>query len=99
MQRKIDEILASQKQMLVRSGKHTDRVSDEQLAEKYGKHLVKVKAWLDDQTNFSVNYLDYNAILAGPAKYAHRVNQFLDNSLNAQEMAGVVDPNLCRQRN
>ncbi len=98
MQRKIDEILASQKQMLVRSGKPTDQVSDEQLAEMYGKHLAKVKAWLDEQTNFSVNYLDYNAMLADPAKYARQVNQFLDNSLNPQEMAGVVDPNLYRQR-
>jgi hypothetical protein len=98
MQRKIDEILASQEQMLVRSGKPTDQVSDEQLAEMYGKHLVKVKAWLDGQTNFSVNYLDYNAMLADPTKYARQINQFLDNSLNPQEMAGVVDPNLYRQR-
>jgi hypothetical protein len=98
MQRKIDEILASQKQMLVRSGKPTDQVSDEQLAEMYGKHLAKVNAWLDEQTNFSVNYLDYNAMLADPTKYARQVNQFLDNSLNLQEMARVVDPNLYRQR-
>jgi hypothetical protein len=98
MQRKMDEILASQKQMLVRSGKPTDQVSDEQLAEMYGKHLAKVKAWLDEQTNFSVIYLDYNAMLADPTKYARQVNQFLDNSLNPQEMAGVVDPNLYRQR-
>ena len=98
MQRKIDEILASQKQMLVRSGKPTDQVSDEQLAEMYGKHLAKVKAWLDEQTNFSVNYLDYNAMLADPTKYARQVNQFLDNSLNPQDMARVVDPNLYRQR-
>jgi len=98
MQRKIDEILASQKQMLVRSGKPTDQVSDEQLAEMYDKHLVKVNAWLDEQTNFSVIYLDYNAMLADPTKYARQVNQFLDNSLNPQEMAGVVDPNLYRQR-
>ena len=98
MQRKIDEILASQNQMLVRSGKPTDQVSDEQLAEMYGKHLAKVKAWLDEQTNFSVNYLDYNAMLADPTKYARQVNQFLDNSLNPQDMARVVDPNLYRQR-
>lgn len=98
MQRNIDEILASQKQMLVRSGKPTDQVSDEQLSEMYGKHLAKVNAWLDEQTNFSVIYLDYNAMLADPTKYARQVNQFLDNSLNPQEMAGVVDPNLYRQR-
>jgi len=98
MQRKIDEILASQKQMLVRSGKSTDQVSDEQLSEMYGKHLAKVNAWLDEQTKFSVIYLDYNAMLVDPTKYARQVNQFLDNSLNTQEIAGIIDPNLYRQR-
>jgi hypothetical protein len=98
MQRKIDEILASQKQILVRYGKPNDQVSDEQLSEMYSNHLAKVNAWLDEQTNFSVIYLDYNAMLADPTKYARQVNQFLDNSLNPQEMAGVVDPNLYSQR-
>jgi hypothetical protein len=98
MQRKVEEILASQKQMLIRSGKPTDQVSDEQLAEMYGKHLVKVYAWLEEQPNFSVLYLDYGAMLAEPHKYAEQVNQFLDNSLDAGEMAGVVDPELYRQR-
>jgi hypothetical protein len=98
MQRKIDEILASQKQMLIRSGKPTDQVSDEQLSEMFNKHLAKVSVWLEAQTNFSVIYLDYNAMLADPTKYALQVNQFLDNSLNPQEMVEVVDPNLYHQR-
>mgnify|MGYP001814252456 FL=1 len=33
MRRSMDEILASQKQMLIRSGKPTDEISDEKLAE------------------------------------------------------------------
>jgi hypothetical protein len=84
--------------MLIRSGKPTDQVSDEQLAEMYGKHLVKVYAWLDEQPNFSVIYLDYGAVLADPQKYADQINLFLDNTLDASEMAGVVDPELYRQR-
>jgi len=98
MQRKIDEILASQIQMLIRSGKPTDEVSDEQLAEMYGKHLARVKSWLDEQPNFTVLYLDYGAMLADPQKYTNRVNQFLGSSLNSGAMVGVVDPDLYRQR-
>jgi hypothetical protein len=98
LRRKVEEILASQKQMLIRSGKPTDKVSDEQLAEMYDKHLAKVYAWLDDQPNFSVLYLDYGAILADPQKYADQVNLFLDNALDTEAMVGVVDPDLYRQR-
>jgi len=98
MQRKMEEILASQKKMLVRSGKPTDQVSDEQLAEMYGKHLAKVNDWLEGQANFSVIYLDYNQMLVDPQKYALQVNQFLGDVLDPQAMAGVVDSNLYRQR-
>jgi hypothetical protein len=98
MQRKVEEILASQKQMLIRSGKPAGEVTDETLAEMYGKHLAKVTAWLDEQSNFSVLYQDYGAMLSDPQQYADQVNQFLGNILDADEMAGVVDPELYRQR-
>lgn len=98
MQRKMEEILASQQKMLIRSGKPTDKVSDEQLAEMYAKHLAKIKAWLNYQSNFSVLYLDYNSMLADPQKYSAQINHFLDDSLNQHDMAKIVDPDLYRQR-
>ena len=98
MQRKMEEILASQKKMLVRSGKPTDQVSDEQMAKMYTKHLAKVSAWLAEQDNFSVVYLDYNQMLVDPQKYASQVSQFLGSTLDPRAMAAIVDPNLYRQR-
>lgn len=98
MQRKMEEVLASQKQMLIRSGKPTDTVSDEQLADMYAKHLVKVNAWLADQANFSVLDLDYNKMLDDPSKYADYVNNFLGGTLDVEAMVGVVDNRLYRQR-
>jgi hypothetical protein len=98
MQRKMDEILASQTQMLIRSGKPTDKVGDEQLAEMYGKHLAKVNAWLADQSNISVIYLDYNQVLVDPGKYTTQVNEFLGGVLEPRTMAAVVDTSLYRQR-
>jgi hypothetical protein len=98
MQRNMDEILASQKKMLVHSGKPTDKVSDDQLTDLYAKHLAKIKLWLSKQPNFYVLYLDYNAILDKPMDYIDTINDFLDNSLNAGKMAEVIDPNLYRQR-
>jgi hypothetical protein len=98
MQRKMEEILASQKQMLIRSGQPTDRVGDEQLAEMYGKHLAKVKNWLENQSNMSVVYLDYNQMLVDAQKSGHQVSEFLGGGLDPQAMASVVDANLYRQR-
>jgi len=98
MQRKVEEILASQKQMLIRSGKPTGEVTDGQLAAVYDKHLVKVTTWLADQPNFSTLFLDYGLILAEPERYAKQVSQFLGNSLDVSKMVAIVDPELYRQR-
>ena len=98
MRRKMDEILASQKQMLVRSNKPTDTVSDEKLAEMYVRHLAKVDAWLKAQPNVAVLYVDYNAMLTSPQEHAEKVNDFLDEQLAVEKMVGVIDPSLYRQR-
>lgn len=98
MQRKMEEILASQAKMLIRSGNPADKVSDEELAGMYAKHLTKVKTWLAEQPNFSVLYVDYNAVLGDPSSSSAQINRFLEYSLDEQKMAGVVDPDLYRQR-
>ena len=98
MQRNMDEILASQKQMLISRGEPADRVSDEQLAEIFLKHLQKTAAWLAGQPNMQVLYINYNDMLKDPSPSMKQVNQFLDGKLNVEEMAGVIDKNLYRQR-
>ena len=98
MRRKMDEILASQKQMLVRSNKPTDAVSDEKLAEMYARHLAKVEAWLKAQPNVAVLYVDYNTMLTSPQEHAEEVNSFLEERLAVEKMVGVIDPSLYRQR-
>jgi hypothetical protein len=98
MNRQMDEILASQRQMLIRSNKPTDKVSDEQLAEMYRKHLAKLDAWLKEQPNVSTLYVEYNRLLAEPQASIDKIAGFLDVSLDTEKMAGVVDPSLYRQR-
>ena len=98
MRRNIQEILASQKQMLVRSGKPTDKVSDEKLAEMYQKHLAKVESWLAAQPNVTVLFINYNAILQDPQPYLREVNKFLGNTLSDDKMASMIDPSLYRQK-
>jgi len=98
MLRDMQEILASQHQMLVRSNKPTDKVSDDDLAEMYRKHLAKVRTWLAEQENISIMYVDYNDIMSNPGSYPERIQRFLGFPLDIEKMKTVVDPNLYRQR-
>lgn len=98
MQRKMDEILASQKQMLIRRGQPTDRISDEEMAQLFDKHLQQVQEWLRTQPNFDVMYVPYNEVLVAPDKFITDINRFLGGTLNTAAMKGVVDKSLHRQR-
>ena len=44
--RDLGEILASQKQMLVRRGEPADKIDDESLGALFQKHLLQVEKWL-----------------------------------------------------
>jgi ubiquinone/menaquinone biosynthesis C-methylase UbiE len=98
MRRKMEEILASQRQMLIRRGELTDKVSDERMTELYRKHLRRVEDWIDEQPNIEVIYVSYNEILENPVEHARRINQFLGKTLNIENMVSVVEPTLYRQR-
>ena len=97
MNRKMPEVLASQRKMLERRGEKSE-ISDEKLAELLRKHVQQVKLWLTRQPNFTMLDLDYNAMLADPEPWAEEVNAFLGGGLNVRAMVEVVDPNLYRNR-
>jgi hypothetical protein len=98
MRRRMREILASQREMLVRRGEATDQVSDEKIAGLFRKHLERVEAWLDAQASFQVINVSYNDVLEKPVQQAERINRFFSGTLDVDAMAGVVDPTLYRQR-
>jgi len=98
MRRNMAEILASQKQMLIRRGEATNRISDEQLAELFEKHLQQIGTWLQKQPNFDVIYVPYNDVLENADPHITAINNFLDNILNPDNMRTVIDRSLHRQR-
>jgi hypothetical protein len=98
MRREMGEILASQKQMLIRADKPTDKVSDDKLAELYSNHLAKIAAWMESQPGVTVLYIDYNAMLRDPRPSLAEINRFLGDGLDMEKMAEIVDPSLYRQR-
>jgi hypothetical protein len=98
VRRDLPEVLASQRQMLVRRGERTDAVSDEQMAAAYRKHLSDVEAWLKEQPNMDVLYVPYKDVVQSPAEHAQQINRFLGNRLDTARMVTAVDGSLYRQR-
>jgi hypothetical protein len=98
MHRRIDEVLASQRKMLIRRGEPTDTIGDEEMARLFAAHVEKVKEWLAAQANFSVLDVDYNTMLVDPLPQVRAVNAFLGDILDEGKMAEVVNPTLYRNR-
>lgn len=98
MHRKMDEILASQRRMLIRRGEDPDAVSDEKIAEISRRHLQQVERWISDQPNIDVLYVRYNDVLANPCVEAERISRFLDGRVEPKRMVQAVDERLYRQR-
>jgi hypothetical protein len=73
-------------------------VNDAEMADLFAKHLVKVTQWLREQPNFAVLDMDYNAMMQSPDSYIRTINQFIDNTLDEQAMAKMIDPTLYRNR-
>lgn len=98
MRRAMPEILASQRQMLIRRGEPADSVPDEKMAAMFDKHVAQVEAWLSAQPNVEVLYVSYNEVMKDSRPHAERINAFLGGSLAVDEMVGVVDRALYRQQ-
>ena len=98
MRRNMDEVLASQKQMLIRRGQPADPVGDEKMAAMFQKHLAQIESWLKAQPNIEVAYVSYNEVLADPLPHIEAINSFLGGSLDVKAMAAVVDLTLYRQQ-
>jgi hypothetical protein len=98
VRRKLPEIIASQKKMLIRRGEDPDKVSESELTDILSKHLDQVDAWIADQSNIEYIDIDYNRMIQEPQTDIERINAFLGGSLEIGKMAQVIDPNLYRQR-
>lgn len=97
MRREIAEILASQKQMLIRRGE-TSEGDDSQMAEMFQEHLKRVRVWLANQPNMEVLYVDYNALMGNPDPEIKAVAEFLGLTKNLNAMLAVPDKKLYRQK-
>ncbi len=97
LRRDLDEVLASQNKMLVNRGEKSE-TPDERMKELYATHLQQVENLLSVRPNYEVLYLHYTSILKDPLENAKKMKAFLGLDLDVNAMAGVVDPDLYRNR-
>ena len=98
MRRDMNEVLASQRRMLIRRGEDPHAVDDAEMARLFEKHLAQVYTWMEEQPNLAYLNVDYNAALSDPRPIVEQVEAFLSLELDVERMAAVVDPELYRQR-
>ena len=98
MERKIEEVLASQRKMMERRGEPMDDVPDAVMASIFQKHLDDIDEWLHKQSNIKTLYVRYNETLDDPETTSEKIASFLERELDIEKMMHVVDPKLYRQR-
>ncbi len=98
LRRDIDEILASQRKMLIRRGEEPNKVADAGMAAMFRTHLKQIEGWLAEQENMEVMFVEYAGILRDPLLEVSKINRFLGGHLAIEPMVAVVDPELYRNK-
>lgn len=97
MRRDLNEVAASQEQMLRRLGKDVG-ASRAQMIDLMQRHLQEVESWLARSEYVEVLFLPYRDVVEDPLSACRRLIDFLSLSANPLEMAQVVEKKYYRQR-
>jgi len=97
MERSLQEVLASQKKMLLNRSEESS-ISDSEMEEKLKKHVADVKYWLARQPSIDVLYVDYGKMLSSPEAYCRHIADFIGIPVNIEKMQSVPNQNLYRNR-
>jgi len=98
MLRDLDEIISSQKKMMVRRGEDPDAVPDLEMKKLLRRYLLSLKRHINRTKNMDVLYISYNEVMDDPEEPIEEVADFLGGDIDAASMRGCVDPKLYRNR-
>lgn len=98
MHRDLDEVVASQKKMLERSGRAGAAMSADALKRVFATQLDGVRRWVGSQPNFACLDVHYHQVIADPLAQATRVAEFIGRPEQAQAMSAGVQGSLYRNR-
>lgn len=97
MRRKMPEILASQKKMLLRNNKDMV-VDDVEMKELFEAHLQQILKFVETAEHIEVEFAWYHEILEHAGPTIERINAFLGGQLDTVAMQAVVDQSLYRNK-
>ena len=98
LERNLEEIMASQRKMLINRGKPIDPDGDQDMIRNFENHLLKIKNTVLTKPWFEVLFINHRHVLTNPQEQAQKINRFLNGKLDEDKMASVVDPKLYRNR-
>lgn len=98
MRRDLNEVIASQNKMLVRRGETGGSTDDQKMMQLYRGHLRKVDSMLKERPNFELLDVHYRQVVDEPQVQASRVIDFLDLTVDPDQVASAVDRKLYRNR-
>ncbi len=98
MQRNMDEVLASQKKMLDRSGRQGAKVSEAELAALFQKQLTDFYKWIAGQAQFSILTVNHRQMLSSTLIECKKIAGFIGEDFDDEAAAAVVSPLLYRNR-
>ncbi len=99
MHRALDEVLASQREMLRRRGAQLpDAAQEARLGALLEAQLLAAEHWVEAAPDAALLRVEHGDLLRDPAGAAVRVAAFAGSGLDVAAMAEQVDPTLHRQR-
>jgi predicted AlkP superfamily phosphohydrolase/phosphomutase/thioredoxin-like negative regulator of GroEL len=98
-ERDINDIIASQRQMMLRRGRSVSETPERlaRLKSEYLRLVVWTKGFLASRPDTKLLCLDRNAVIRDPRRAAEAINRFLGGNLDVERMAAEVKPELSRQ--
>jgi len=98
LHRNLDEVVASQHKMLIRSGREGAQLPDATLKNLFAAQMETTRKWLEQQPNFRRLDVHYDRVISDPIGEATRIANFLGIADAAPQMAAAVDQSLYRNR-
>jgi hypothetical protein len=99
MMRDLDEIISSQRKMMVRRGEDPDKVPDDEMKELLRAYLRNLKVFVNSHPNMKVCYISYNDLMMDPDLSIDEISDFFNGKLDPKRMRQAIDEKLYRNRN
>lgn len=98
MCRPLNEVIASQNEMIARRGEKGASISEAGLMRALDALVKQVNSWLKSRPDMSVQAIQYHNLLNEPPGQAEQIQRFIGVPLDVAAMARAVDPQLYRHR-